>query len=49
MQVQCNVPAQVSGDIAMVVNDDGKGGQTTVECNTANNRDDIKVSVCYVK
>jgi hypothetical protein len=35
----------------MVVNDDGKGGRTTVECRSENNTDQIelKLSDCIVE
>ncbi len=46
MRVSCDVAAGVSGSISLIVNDDGKGGHTTVECNSDNNRDAIVISTC---
>ena len=34
--------------IVLVVNDDGKGGKTTVECNESNNTDEIVMSGCII-
>ena len=39
----------VTGQITMVVNDDGNGGQTTVECNPDNNEDSVVIEQCVVK
>jgi hypothetical protein len=36
-------PALVVGSIKIVVNDDGKGGRTTVECRAENNSDQIAI------
>ena len=49
LQVSCTIDAAVSGQITMVVNDDGGGGQTTVECNSDNNRDTVAIESCVVK
>jgi hypothetical protein len=49
MQVTCDVTGLVSGDITMVVNDDGRGAQATAECNAANNRDRVTVRACDVR
>jgi len=49
MRVSCGVAGVVSGSISMVVNDDGKGGHTTVECNSDNNRDAIVISACNAR
>ncbi|MGI5829029.1 MAG: hypothetical protein ACOX8U_02535 [Bradymonadia bacterium] len=38
----------VSGKIMLIVNDDGKGGRITVECNDQNNEDYISVDNCMV-
>jgi hypothetical protein len=46
LDVSCDVPSAVTGKITMVVNDDGKGGMTTVECNTMNNTDTATVTKC---
>ena len=34
--------------IILHVNDDGRGGKTTVECNEENNTDEIVISGCEV-
>jgi hypothetical protein len=49
LDVSCEVPGAVSGKITMVVNDDGKGGMTTVECNADNNVDTVTVGKCVPK
>lgn len=49
LDVSCEVPGEVTGTVTMVVNDDGKGGMTTVECDTENNTDDVKVTNCKPK
>ncbi len=49
LDVSCEVPGEVSGKVTMVVNDDGKGGRTTVECDTDNNVDDVTVGNCKPK
>ena len=38
----------VTGKLTMVVNDDGKGGRTTVECDTHNNTDTIEITECTI-
>lgn len=48
MEVHCEIHETIEGVITVVVNDDGAGGQTTVECNTANNTDTISVPPCVV-
>ncbi|MBO4350351.1 MAG: hypothetical protein J6A01_05310 [Proteobacteria bacterium] len=45
-RVECEVSNQVSGMITMVVNDNGMGGRTTVECDTNNNTDTITIQEC---
>ncbi|HET6281389.1 MAG TPA: VCBS repeat-containing protein, partial [Polyangia bacterium] len=50
--VSCVVDGDsVQGIVRMVVNDDGKGGRTTVECRSENNTDQIelKLSDCIVE
>src|SRR5262249_42760557 len=49
MQVTCNAAGPVSGDLTMVVNDDGRGAASTAECNAANNRDRVTVRACDVR
>ncbi len=49
LDVSCDVPGEVTGKVTMVVNDDGKGGMTTIECNTDNNADDVMVTNCKPK
>jgi hypothetical protein len=53
--VSCDVPAAQAGlasqqniTITMVVNDDGKGGRTTEECNSDNNKDAIMLKSCVI-
>jgi hypothetical protein len=46
--VSCEVMGVVSGIVTMVVNDDGKGNKTTVECNSDNNTDFLNVKKCEV-
>ena len=48
MEVECEIDQSIEGVITVVVNDDGSGGQTTVECNSDNNTDTIIVSFCEV-
>ena len=45
-RVECEVSNQVTGKITMVVNDNGMGGRTTVECDTNNNTDTITIHEC---
>ncbi|MBO4350350.1 MAG: hypothetical protein J6A01_05305 [Proteobacteria bacterium] len=45
-RVECEVANTVSGKITMVVNDNGMGGRTTVECDTNNNTDTITIEEC---
>jgi hypothetical protein len=47
--VSCTIDGAVTGEITMVVNDDGGGGQTTVECNSDNNQDTVTIESCVVK
>jgi hypothetical protein len=48
LDVSCEVKDVVSGVVTMVVNDDGKGNKTTVECNSDNNTDFLNVKKCDV-
>ena len=43
LEVSCGLEGEVEGDIIFVVNDDGAGGQTTVECNPDNNVDETSL------
>ena len=45
-EVSCPIGSEVSGEITMVVNDDGMGGALTVECIDTNNTDLVTVSEC---
>ncbi len=49
LEVSCAVDAEITGEITMVVNDNGGGGQTTVECNSENNTDHVTIESCVVK
>jgi hypothetical protein len=49
MQVSCAAGAPVSGDLTLVVNDDGTGAPAIAECDTANNRDSVTVRACDVR
>ena len=45
--VTCLIAEDVSNEtITMVVNDDGEGNRTTLECNDLNNTDSVTVGVC---
>ena len=49
--VSCSLDAAtLQGTVRLVVNDDGKGGRTSVECREDNNSDEltIKVSDCII-
>jgi hypothetical protein len=43
LEVSCEVPSGVDGEITMVVNEDGSGNKTTIECEDRNNRDKVQV------
>ena len=43
LDVSCEVPSGVEGQITMVVNDDGAGNKTTIECQSDNNQDTVVV------
>src|SRR5690606_14270837 len=45
--VSCRITEDVEGEISMVVNDDGQGGRTTVECNSENNSDTARIALCH--
>ena len=49
LEVSCTIDAEITGDVTMVVNDNGGGGQTTVECNSENNTDFVTIESCIVK
>lgn len=49
LSVSCDVPGMVSGQVTMVVNDDGNGGMTTVECDSDNNSDTVSIARCDPK
>ncbi|MBQ9818535.1 MAG: VCBS repeat-containing protein, partial [Proteobacteria bacterium] len=51
--VSCSITKQQAEEltnvkIILVVNDDGKGGKTTVECNEGNNTDEITMAGCQI-
>jgi hypothetical protein len=46
LEVTCQVPSGVAGEITMKVNDDGKGGRTTIECLDSNNTDKVSIDTC---
>ena len=46
--VSCEIKDKVTGKITMKVNDDQGGGQTTKECNAANNTDSVTIDGCEV-
>ncbi|MCP4446777.1 MAG: hypothetical protein GY811_15730 [Myxococcales bacterium] len=48
LEVSCEIDSTVTGDIIMVVNDDGNGGQITVECIGDNNDDSANITGCTV-
>jgi hypothetical protein len=48
MRVSCLVENSVDGIVTMVVNEDGAGNATTVECKTDNNTDMVSVRDCLV-
>lgn len=47
LDVSCRITEDVEGEISMVVNDDGQGGRTTVECNSENNSDTARIALCH--
>lgn len=48
LPVSCELTQVTNGPIRMVVNDDGNGGRTTVECNDQNNTDEVVLESCRV-
>jgi hypothetical protein len=48
-EVSCEIAMGAVGLITMIVNDDGKGGMTTVECDTDNDFDSVTVKKCDPK
>lgn len=46
--VSCDITDEVTGDITMVVNDDGMGGKLALECNSDNNTDTVTIESCLV-
>ena len=48
LEVSCSLEGEAltNTTIRMVTNDDGEGGRTTVECNTDNNTDEVKIDGC---
>ncbi|MBQ9241631.1 MAG: VCBS repeat-containing protein [Proteobacteria bacterium] len=46
--VHCEMDALITGKLTMVVNDDGNGGRTTVECDSNNNTDTIEITECTI-
>ncbi|MBO4349381.1 MAG: VCBS repeat-containing protein [Proteobacteria bacterium] len=53
MAVSCEFEAKTAQElvgkkIIMRVNDDGKGGKTTIECNEGNNTDEIVIEGCII-
>ncbi|WP_146658104.1 FG-GAP repeat domain-containing protein [Enhygromyxa salina] len=45
-EVSCAIDNEIDGEITMVTNDDGMGGQTTLECFSNNNSDTVEVEAC---
>src|SRR5690606_25941585 len=45
-EVSCLIDDVIEGELTMVTNDDGMGGQTTLECFTNNNSDTVMVEAC---
>lgn len=45
-EVSCLVANEFAGVITMVTNDDGMGGQTTLECFSGNNSDVVEIEAC---
>ena len=45
-EVSCEIGNAISGEVTMVVNDDGMGGMLTVECIDDNNTDVVVVDEC---
>lgn len=47
LDVSCRITEDVEGEVTMVVNDNGQGGRTTVECNSENNSDTARIALCH--
>ncbi len=45
-EVSCLIDNEIDGTITMVTNDDGMGGQTTLECFSNNNSDVVEIDAC---
>jgi hypothetical protein len=45
-EVSCLIDDVIQGPVTMVTNDDGMGGQTTLECFSNNNSDTVEVEAC---
>jgi hypothetical protein len=43
LEVSCEVSSGVEGQITMVVNEDGAGNKTTIECEDGNNQDKVQL------
>lgn len=48
LDVSCTLNDQATGMVTMVVNDDGEGGRTAVECLEDNNSDSVQVDSCPI-
>ena len=48
LEVSCEILADVDGEVILVVNDDGVGGQLTVECFEGNNQHSSSVNDCTI-
>ena len=48
LPVSCEITNETRGDIVIVVNDDGNGGKTTVECNETNNEAYTSIDDCPI-
>jgi len=46
--VSCEISEPIKGTVTMATNDDGRGGRTTVECETQDNRDSVEVTECTI-
>src|SRR5690606_15038841 len=48
LEVRCEITESIEGEISIVVNDDGQGGRTTVECDPDNNVDTVEIPPCII-
>lgn len=48
LHVTCTIDDVITGDVVLIVNDDGKGGRTSIECNEKNNGDRTTIKDCPV-